>query len=133
MNITSAIAKITSGSNLTESEMSEVMLDLLEGKATDAQIGAFLIALSMKGESVEEVLGGAKIMRQLSAKVAVNADNLVDTCGTGGSGIGIFNVSTTAAFLAVLVVLGLQNMEIGLLLEKAEVQIYWRQLAYLWN
>ena len=100
MNITSAIAKITSGSNLTESEMSEVMLDLLEGKATDAQIGAFLIALSMKGESVEEVLGGAKIMRQLSAKVAVNTDNLVDTCGTGGSGIGIFNVSTTAAFLA---------------------------------
>ncbi len=56
MNITSAILKITSGSNLTESEMSEVMLDLLEGKATDAQIGAFLIALNMKGESVEEVL-----------------------------------------------------------------------------
>ena len=56
MNITSAIAKITSGSNLTESEMSKVMLDLLEGKTTDAQIGAFLIALNMKGESVEEVL-----------------------------------------------------------------------------
>ena len=100
MNITSAIAKITSGSSLMEREMSEVMLDLLEGKATDAQIGAFLIALNMKGESVEEVLGGAKIMRQLSAKVEVNTDNLVDTCGTGGSGIGIFNVSTTAAFLA---------------------------------
>ena len=59
MNITSAIAKITSGSNLTESEMSEVMLYLLEGRSTDAQIGAFLIALNMKGESVEEVLGGA--------------------------------------------------------------------------
>ena len=100
MNITSAISKITSGSSLKEGEMSDVMLDLLEGKATDAQIGAFLIALDMKGETVEEVLGAAKIMRKLSAKVEVNKDKLVDTCGTGGSGIGIFNVSTTAAFVA---------------------------------
>ena len=100
MNITSAISKITSGLSLKESEMSDVMLDLLEGKATDAQIGAFLIALDMKGETVEEVLGAAKIMRKLSTKVEVNKDKLVDTCGTGGSGIGIFNVSTTAAFVA---------------------------------
>ena len=100
MNITSAISKISSGLSLKESEMSDVMLDLLEGKATDAQIGAFLIALDMKGETVEEVLGAAKIMRKLSAKVEVNKDKLVDTCGTGGSGIGIFNVSTTAAFVA---------------------------------
>ena len=100
MNITSAISKITSGLNLNESEMSDVMLDLLEGRTTDAQIGAFLIALNMKGETVEEVLGAAKIMRKLSAKVEVNKDKLVDTCGTGGSGIGIFNVSTTAAFVA---------------------------------
>ena len=100
MNITAAISKITSGLSLNESEMSDVMLDLLEGRATDAQIGAFLIALDMKGETVEEVLGAAKIMRKLSAKVEVNKDKLVDTCGTGGSGIGIFNVSTTAAFVA---------------------------------
>tara|TARA_B100001029_G_scaffold40269_1_gene31294 strand:+ start:934 stop:1950 length:1017 start_codon:yes stop_codon:yes gene_type:complete len=100
MNITLAISKITSGLNLEENEMSEVMLDLLEGRATDAQIGAFLIALNMKGETVQEVLGATKIMRQLSTKVEVNKENLVDTCGTGGSGIGIFNVSTTAAFVA---------------------------------
>ncbi len=100
MNITAAISKITSGLSLNESEMSDVMLDLLEGRATDAQIGAFLIALDMKGETVEEVLGAAKIMRKLSAKVEVNKDKLVDTCGTGGSGIGIFNISTTAAFVA---------------------------------
>ena len=100
MNITLAISKITSGLNLEENEISEVMLDLLEGRATDAQIGAFLIALNMKGETVQEVLGAAKIMRQLSTKVEVNKENLVDTCGTGGSGIGIFNVSTTAAFVA---------------------------------
>jgi anthranilate phosphoribosyltransferase len=100
VNITLAISKISSGLHLEESEMSDVMLDLLEGRATDAQIGAFLIALDMKGETVEEVLGAAKIMRKLSAKVEVNKDKLVDTCGTGGSGIGIFNVSTTAAFVA---------------------------------
>jgi anthranilate phosphoribosyltransferase len=100
VNITLAISKISSGLHLQESEMSDVMLDLLEGRATDAQIGAFLIALDMKGETVEEVLGAAKIMRKLSAKVEVNKDKLVDTCGTGGSGIGIFNVSTTAAFVA---------------------------------
>ena len=100
MNITLAISKITSGLNLEENEISEVMLDLLEGRATDAQIGAFLIALNMKGETVQEVLGATKIMRQLSNKVEVNKENLVDTCGTGGSGIGIFNVSTTAAFVA---------------------------------
>ena len=100
MNITLAISKITSGLNLEENEMSEVMLDLLEGRATDAQIGAFLIALNMKGETEQEVLGATKIMRQLSTKVEVNKENLVDTCGTGGSGIGIFNVSTTAAFVA---------------------------------
>ena len=68
MNITLAISKITSGLNLEENEMSEVMLDLLEGRATDAQIGAFLIALNMKRETVQEVLGAAKIMRQLSTK-----------------------------------------------------------------
>ena len=100
MNIAHAISKITSGSGLKENEMAEVMLDLLEGRTTDAQIGAFLIALNMKGESVEEVLGAAKIMRQLSSKVEVNKERLVDTCGTGGVGIGIFNVSTTAAFVA---------------------------------
>ena len=100
MNITLAISKITSGLNLEENEISEVMLDLLEGRATDAQIGAFLIALNMKGETEQEVLGATKIMRQLSTKVEVNKENLVDTCGTGGSGIGIFNVSTTAAFVA---------------------------------
>ena len=100
MNITSAISKIVSGSSLKENEMSDVMLDLLEGRATDAQIGAFLIALNIKGETIEEVLGAAKIMRHLSVKVEVNKEKLVDTCGTGGSGIGIFNVSTTAAFVA---------------------------------
>ena len=75
------------------------MLDLLEGRTTDAQIGAFLIALDMKGETVEEVLGAAKIMRKLSAKVEVNKDKLVDTCGTGGDGQNSLNISTAAAIV----------------------------------
>ena len=80
--------------------MSEIILKILEGKVTDAQIGAFLIALSMKGETVDEVLGAVGVMRDLSTKVEIDEPNLIDTCGTGGTGIGIFNVSTTSALVA---------------------------------
>ena len=80
--------------------MSEIILEILEGKVTDAQIGAFLIALSMKGETVDEVLGAVVVMRDLSTKVEIDEPNLIDTCGTGGTGIGIFNVSTTSALVA---------------------------------
>lgn len=80
--------------------MSEIILEILEGKVTDAQIGAFLIALSMKGETVDEVLGAVGVMRDLSTKVEIDEPNLIDTCGTGGTGIGIFNVSTTSALVA---------------------------------
>ena len=100
MNIQQGISLVVSNRNLEKEEMAEVMLQILKGEATDAQIGAFLIGLSMKGETVEEVLGAVDVMRQLSAKVETNIPNLVDTCGTGGSGIGIFNVSTTSAFIA---------------------------------
>ena len=100
MDIQSAISQISSGKNLTKDDMSEIILEILEGKVTDAQIGAFLIALSMKGETVDEVIGAVSVMRDLSTKVEINAPNLIDTCGTGGTGIGIFNVSTTSAFIA---------------------------------
>ena len=100
MDIQSAISQVSSGKNLSKDDMSEIILEILEGKVTDAQIGAFLIALSMKGETVDEVIGAVSVMRNLSTKVEVNAPNLIDTCGTGGTGIGIFNVSTTSAFIA---------------------------------
>ena len=100
MDIQSAISQVSSGKNLTKDDMSEIILEILEGKVTDAQIGAFLIALSMKGETVDEVIGAVSVMRNLSTKVEINAPNLIDTCGTGGTGIGIFNVSTTSAFIA---------------------------------
>ena len=100
MNIQEGISLVSSNNNLTQVEMSEIMSEILNGKSTDAQIGAFLIALSIKGETVDEVLGAVYAMRLLSTKVETNCLNLIDTCGTGGTGIGIFNVSTTSAFVA---------------------------------
>ena len=72
----------------------------MSGDATDAQIGAFLIALTIKGETVEEIAGAASMMRELSAKVSVQAERVVDTVGTGGDGAKLFNVSTASAFVA---------------------------------
>ena len=100
MNIQEGINTVTSNQSLDQKQMSSIMSEILEGNATDAQIGAFLIGLSMKGETIEEVLGAVEVMRSLSAKVDTDLPILVDTCGTGGSGIGIFNVSTASAFVA---------------------------------
>lgn len=100
MNIQEGIKQVTSNQDLEQNEMFAITTQILEGSVTDAQIGAFIIALSMKGETVDEVLGAVNAMRQLSAKVTVAIPNLIDTCGTGGTGIGIFNVSTTSAFVA---------------------------------
>ena len=83
MNIQEGISKVSSNNNLTQSEMSAIMSDILNGGSTDAQIGAFLIALSMKGETVDEVLGAANAMRNLSAKVITDTPKLIDTCGKG--------------------------------------------------
>ena len=63
------------------------------GEATDAQIGALLMGLRMKGETTDEIVGAASVMRELSLKVDVPSEFLVDTCGTGGDGANIFNVS----------------------------------------
>ncbi len=100
MNIQLAISRAIGGTNLTLDEMQQVMRQIMTGEATDAQIAGFLIALRMKGESVEEIQGGAQIMRELSTKVDADTANLVDTCGTGGDGSQLFNVSTASAFVA---------------------------------
>ena len=72
----------------------------MSGNATPSQIGAFLTAIRMKGETAEELAGAAITMRALSTKVNVSHPHLVDTCGTGGSGVKLFNISTAAAFVA---------------------------------
>ena len=100
MQIQAAIAKILDRQDLSLIQMQQVMRQIMTGEATDAQIAGFLIALRMKGESIEEIQGGVEIMRELSTKVETDASHLVDTCGTGGDGSSLFNVSTASAFVA---------------------------------
>jgi len=99
MNIQTALAKVVAGESLSQPEMTSVMTMVMTGDATPAQIGGLLVALRMKGESIDEITGAASVMRELATKVTVKADNLVDTCGTGGDGANLFNVSTAAAFV----------------------------------
>jgi anthranilate phosphoribosyltransferase len=98
--ITAILEKIIAGNNLSIEEMSGVMEEIMTGNLNPAQIGAFLVALRMKGECSDEVTGGAMIMRQHAAIIDAGADRVIDTCGTGGDGSNTFNISTTTAFVA---------------------------------
>ncbi|HFC54331.1 MAG TPA: anthranilate phosphoribosyltransferase [Gammaproteobacteria bacterium] len=100
MDMQSAIRAVTEHRDLDSSEMKQVMHLLMEGKASDAQIGAFLTGLRMKGETVDEISAAAAVMRELVTPVEIDASHLVDTCGTGGDGASTFNISTTSAFVA---------------------------------
>ena len=101
LSINEALERLIAGRGLSRAETREVFDVIMAGDATPAQIGAVLMALRMHGESAEEIAGAAEAMRHRSTKVAVTAPNLVDTCGTGGSGAAkLFNVSTAAAFVA---------------------------------
>ncbi|OHE24371.1 MAG: anthranilate phosphoribosyltransferase, partial [Syntrophus sp. GWC2_56_31] len=97
--IREGIAKAVRGENLREGEMMTVMTEVMEGAATPAQIAAFMTAIRMKGETVEEVTGAARIMRQKATRIDARAPVVVDTCGTGGDGSNTFNISTTTAFV----------------------------------
>jgi anthranilate phosphoribosyltransferase len=99
MDIKQAIGHVLAGENLTEADAEAVMGQIMAGQATPAQIGGFLIALRVKGETVAEVTGFARAMRHNAVAVRPQRDLLVDTCGTGGDGAGTFNISTTAAFV----------------------------------
>jgi anthranilate synthase/phosphoribosyltransferase len=94
-----AISKVVAGNDLTQEEAAEAMGQLMSGVATPAQIGAFLTALRLKGETVEEIAGMATAMRARAARIKVDGP-LLDTCGTGGDASGSVNVSTAAAFVA---------------------------------
>jgi len=90
---------VADSKHLSAAEAYEAMMAILEGHATSAQIAAFLVALRMKGETSDELLGFARAMRDKSERVEVEGP-LLDTCGTGGDGGGTFNISTVAAFVA---------------------------------
>jgi anthranilate phosphoribosyltransferase len=97
--IKEAIDKAVKKQDLREAEMMQAMEEIMEGVATPAQIGAFITALRMKGETVEEVTGAARIMRQKATRVNACATTILDTCGTGGDSLNTFNISTTTAFV----------------------------------
>ncbi len=96
--IREAIGKVASGEDLSEAEAAQVMTEIMEGETTPAQLAAFITALRMKGESVDEITAMARVMRDKSLRVQTHG-GLLDTCGTGGDGLGTFNVSTAAVFV----------------------------------
>ena len=97
--IKDAIAKLADRSSLTEQEAEAVMLEIMDGAATPAQIAAYLMGLRLKGETVEEITGSVRAMRAKAVRIAVVDPLVVDTCGTGGDGAHTFNISTTAALV----------------------------------
>jgi anthranilate phosphoribosyltransferase len=96
--IKEAINLAVQGKDLTKEQMTDTMNEIMEGNTTDAQIGAFLTALRMKGETVEEITGAATVMREKVAGIKA-PEGTVDTCGTGGDMSGTFNISTTSALV----------------------------------
>lgn len=97
--IKEAISKISGKVDLTVSEAESVMRQIMEGRATPAQVASYITALRMKGETVDEITGSAKAMREKAVRIRVSDPNVVDTCGTGGDQKGTFNISTTTAFV----------------------------------
>jgi len=97
--IKDAIAKLADRASLTEQEAESVMLEIMDGAATPAQIAAYLMGLRLKGETVEEIAGSVRAMRAKAVRIAVGDPLVVDTCGTGGDGAHTFNISTTTAFV----------------------------------
>lgn len=102
--IKEAISRIIENKDLDEKQMVGVMNEIMSGEATPAQIGSFITALRMKGETIEEISGAAKVMREKATRITTGVavdkgEILVDTCGTGGDSSGTFNVSTTTAFV----------------------------------
>jgi anthranilate phosphoribosyltransferase len=98
--IATAIATLLDGGDLSSEEAHAAMMQVMGGEATPAQIGGFLVALRMKGETVDEITGCARAMRAHATPASPSHDSLVDTAGTGGDGAGTFNISTSAAIVA---------------------------------
>ena len=93
------LATIIARTDLSESQMAEMMAEIFDGKTTDAQVGAMMAALATKGETVEELAGAARAMRAKAHRIQAATTPVVDTCGTGGDGLKTFNISTTTAFV----------------------------------
>ncbi len=99
MDIQTAIGKVVERQDLSTDDMKAVMRTIMQGEATDAQIGGFLVGLRMKGETIDEITGAVEVMRELATGVTLDVPNVVDIVGTGGDGANLFNVSTAATFV----------------------------------
>ncbi|MGH8371394.1 MAG: anthranilate phosphoribosyltransferase [Gammaproteobacteria bacterium] len=99
MDIKDAISHIVDREDLSRTDMETAMRQIMTGNATPTQIGGFLAGLRAKGETVDEITAAARVMRELALSVPVTCEHLVDTCGTGGDGKSLFNVSTASAFV----------------------------------
>ena len=97
--IRETIQKVVDGHDLTECETVDTMNEIMSGEATSAQVASFITALRIKGETIEEITGAARVMREKSTKIRTKHPFVIDTCGTGGDGSHSFNISTTAAFV----------------------------------
>ena len=98
--IQEAIKDLIAGADLGRAKTRAAMDQIMSGQATDAQIGAFLVALRIKGETMDEIVGCAQVMREKATPIATVRPDLIDTCGTGGDASGTFNISTAVAFVA---------------------------------
>ncbi len=94
------LQSVVFGNNLSESQMMDAMTQIMDGKVSDIKLTAFLTALQVKQETVPEIVGAAKVMRDKAEKIKVNESDIIDTCGTGGDGADTFNISTAVAFVA---------------------------------
>ncbi|ARU87015.1 anthranilate phosphoribosyltransferase [Pseudomonas sp. M30-35] len=100
MDIKQALNRIVSQLDLSTEEMQDVMREIMTGQCTEAQIGAFLMGMRMKSETIDEIVGAVSVMRELASHVVLpTLDHVVDVVGTGGDGANIFNVSTAASFV----------------------------------
>ena len=100
MTLPEALQRVGEGRDLSAAEMADVMTEIMEGRATEAQIGGLLMALRVKGENVDEIAGAASAMRRQGIRIQPKARIILDTCGTGGDQSGTFNISTAAALVA---------------------------------
>lgn len=98
-DIKAALARIVERQDLSTEEMIDVMRQIMTGQCDDAQIGAFLAAMRMKSESIDEIVGAVTVMRELASGIQVDSPNAVDIVGTGGDGANLFNVSTASSFV----------------------------------
>lgn len=94
------LTKVVAGEDLTQEEMTTYMNEIMTGEKSDAEIGSFLTALKIKGETVDEIVAGAKVMRSKAAPMDMGDLDTIDTCGTGGDSSGTYNISTAVAIVS---------------------------------